>query len=141
MVQKKPLLQKLKENREQRRKTAQTYKDAYNEAYGKEKMASLKERAKEEARAKHRPTRGQKVDNILKGIENLGGGLGGTVSPRAKSTRKQKTGGKKKKYAVIDGKAYEIGGTTGSRITKPRKKKKSSDPFDLGSLDDIGDSF
>lgn len=137
-------LEKLKKNREAMAKQREADRKIYREAYTKQKHISLAERAKQEAKEKHRPTRKQKIDNILKGIENIGNiGMGTGTTQRRRSPQKSKRGKqKKKKYAVVGGKAYEIGGQpTRSGTRKTKKKQGSSDPFDLGGIDDIDFDF
>lgn len=134
---KKTLLQKLADNRAKQKATKEHYKKIYMEEYNKGRAKAIKKRARQEAFEKHRPTRKQKIDSMLKGFENLGLGAAGVSQPR------RKTGGKKKrkqKYVIVGGKAYPKAGS-GQSKSQPRrtKKKRSGFDLDLDFVDDIGD--
>ena len=107
---KRPLMRRLADNRKAQAKEKAKYNEIYREEFNKQRAASLKIRAKAEARAKYQPTRKQKMDGFVNALGNLGG---------APITNKRKTQSKSKK--------------------KKTKKHTSNDPFDLGGLDNIGD--
>jgi len=142
--ERKTLMQRLADNRKAAAKEKTKYQAAYREEFNKQRMVSLKARAKQEAREKYRPTRKQKMDNLANAIGNLGdfGGVGTSTQQRRKtSSSKKKHKKSKQKFTVIGGRAYPIAKQhQQSQVHHKKKKKKtSSGAFDLGGLDNIGD--
>lgn len=131
---KKPLLQRLKENRDSTRANKEHYKKLYREEFEKSKEKAIIKRAKQEAYEKYRPTRKQRIDSALSGFANLGIEAAGIGRPRPKKTKQSKT-----KYTNIGGKAYPIAGSGKTKSNSHKPKKKSKNPFDFDFVDDFGD--
>jgi len=128
---KKPLLQRLKENRERMNVKKQEARRVYAEEYEKSKIQAIKKKARQEAFEKHRPTRKQKVDKILSGFENLGS-FGAGLKPSTSRPKKTKHKQSKTKYVNIGGKAYPVAGSGKTKSSSPKSKNKSKkDPFDM----------
>lgn len=127
-------LAKAKENRQRMREEKERLRRIYRVEYDVARVEAIKGRAKQEAREKYRPTRKQKVNNLLAGFSSLGTDAVGTSQPRKTS----KKGRGKKQYIIRGGQAYPIAGKGGSS-TKKRKPKKKQGGFDLDFLEGMGD--
>ena len=142
--EKRPLMRRLSDQRKTNAAEKAKFQAAYRKEFDKQRMVSLKERAKQEARDKYRPTRKQKMDSLAGAIGNLGnfGGMSMSTQQKRKPSSSKKKPKSKQKFTVIGGKAYPIAKQHQQKQTHHKKKKKkrtSSDSFDLGGLDNIGD--
>lgn len=107
--EKRPLGRRLADNRKAAAEEKAKFAAIYREEFNKQRAVSLKARAKQEAREKYRPTRRQKIDNLVDSIGSLGGA---PTQQRRKTPKKHK---------------------------KKKKRKTSNDPFNLDGFGDIGD--
>jgi len=142
--ERKTLMQRLADNRKAAAKEKTKYAAIYREEFNKQRAKSLKIRAKAEAIAKHQSTSKQKMDNFANAIGNLGsfGEMGTSTQQRQRTpSAKKKHKKSKQKFTVIGGEAYPVAKQhQQSQVHRKKKKKRtSSDPFDLGGLDNIGD--
>ena len=130
-------LARAKENRQRAQKEKERLREIYRKDYDIARAEAIRGRARQEAREKYRPTRKQKIDNLLSGISSLGTDAVGVSQPRKTS----KKGSGKKQYVIRGEQAYPIAGSGGSS-TKKKKSKKKQGAFDLDFLEgmeDIGD--
>lgn len=137
--EKRSFLEKLADNRKQAAKQKAILRDVYIDEYRKQSIKSIKARAKQEAREKFRPTRKNRMDDMINTIGNLGGAP--NFNPQKTSHKSKKKSGKKQ-YVIVGGKAYpkaQQGNRRSNRRQTPRTKKRTKDPFDLSELNDAID--